>query len=149
MKKLILIALLASFLVEAQTDTLMIEYTGFHSISQTPTGDSSYTILYDSTYYENVELSFLRVLLLPSQKETVVNFKEGMSYSVAIQRKFEHSYGCSRDEIRIRSQRVNTDPGTLFNSSFLEEQLKIAASTPCAYRVIEYYYVLDISPISN
>ncbi|QNR25097.1 hypothetical protein [Croceimicrobium hydrocarbonivorans] len=146
MKKIIsiIILLISAFAIKAQTDTVEIIFNGFYDVGEGTNGNKYYSILFDSVYYENENLQFIRILSLGNRLEVAESLVQGRTYKVAIQRKLQYSCGCSDNLINIRSNRAMTDEGTLFGSNFLEEQKIIAKESTCEYKAIEDYYILEI-----
>ncbi len=135
---------MSAFAIKAQTDTVEIVFNGFYEVREGTNGDKYYSILFDSTYYENENLQFIRILSLGSRPELAESLLTDRTYIVEIQRKLQYSCGCADDLINIRSGRAMTDEGTLFGSNFLDEQKVIAKESSCDYQAIEDYYILEI-----
>lgn len=140
----ILILLFSSFAIKAQTDTVEFVFNGFYDVREGSNGDKYYSMLFDSTYFENENLQFIRILSLGNRSELAESLHKDQTYIVVIQRKLQYSCGCSDNLICIRSNRAMTDEGTLFGSNFLEEQKAIAKESSCDYKAIEDYYILEI-----
>lgn len=135
---------MSSFLLKAQSDTVKIVFNGFYEVREGTDGDKYYSILFDSTYYENENLHFTRILTLGNRSELAKALLSGQIYTAVIQRKLQYSSGCDHNLMNIRSNRAMTDKGTLFGSNFLELQKRIAKESSCEYKAIEYYYILEI-----
>jgi hypothetical protein len=101
-------------------------------------------MLYDSTFFPEENLTFIRVLSFANNAKLYKSLVQGRSYKFIIQQKIQHSLGCRGDLINIRSNRAKTDEGSLFGSTFIEEEKEIAKKMTCDYMAIEYYYVLQI-----
>ena len=146
MNKILIITtcLLMSLFGRGQTDTVGIVFNQFYEINEGQYHVKYYSMLYDSTYFPNENLTFIRVLSFGKNSELYNAMVSGQYYELIIQRKLQHSLGCRNDLIRIRSGRAMTDKGTLFDSAFLEEQKEFAKGFTCDYMAIEYYYVLEI-----
>jgi hypothetical protein len=135
---------MSAFTIKAQTDTVEIVFNGFYEVREGKNGDKHYSMLFDSTYYENENLQFIRILSLGNRPELAESLLKGRTYIVVIQRKLQYSCGCADKLINIRSNRAMTDEGTLFGSNFLEEQKEISKESSCDYKAIEDYYILEI-----
>lgn len=133
----------------AQTKNIETVFNGFYEIREGRDGEKYYSILFDSTYFKNENLQFLRILSFGSREELVKPLRIGRSYNITIQRKLEYRYGCNGHLRSIRSNRAMTDEGTLFGSDFLEERKDDAKELSCDYKVIEEYYILDIKKKKN
>jgi hypothetical protein len=146
MKKTIslIILLISTFAIKAQTDTVEIVFNGFYEVREGANGDKYYSMLFDSTYYENENLQFIRILSLGNRPNLAESLDSGQTYIVVIQRKIQYSCGCEHNLLNIRSDRGMTDEGTLFGSNFLELQKEIALNNSCDYKAIEDYYILEI-----
>lgn len=151
MKKLLLfiIILVATSHLKAQNVPIEIVFEGFYEIREGDNAEKYYSILFDSTFYQNENLSFLRVLNIGNKPERAKYLIKGQTYSFVIQRKFEESFGCENHLMHFRSGRALTDEGTLFGTNYLEEQKAIALEQSCNYIAIEYYYVLFINKKSE
>ena len=53
---------MSAFTIKAQTDTVEIVFNGFYEVREGKNGDKHYSMLFDSTYYENENLQFIRIL---------------------------------------------------------------------------------------
>lgn len=122
----------------SQSDTLTFTFEKY----QDTLGDT-YTLVFDSTYYPEKNLHFIRILKCDSN--TLQTLVPHQTYSMVIQRKLEQATGCKEDTlISFRSNRITTDVGTLFGSNYLEEQLAMDRPSKCEYVVVEYYYVKEV-----
>jgi|GEM_PF-5548687 len=135
---------MSAFAIKAQTDTVEIVFDGFYEVREGTDGDKYYSMLFDSTYYEDENLQFIRILSIGNRPELAESLLKDQTYIVVIQRKLQYSCGCSDNLINIRSNRAMTDEGTLFGSNFLDEQRVIAKESYCDYKAIENYYILEI-----
>jgi hypothetical protein len=140
----ILILFLTSCAIKAQSDTVEFVFNGFYDMHEGTNGDRYYSMLFDSTYFQNENLQFIRILSLGNRSEIAESLQLEQTYIVVIQRKLQYSCGCSDHLINIRSNRAMMDEGTLFGSNFLEEQKVIAKESSCEYKAIEEYYILEI-----
>lgn len=131
--------------LKAQNDTVEVVFEGFYEIREGDNAEKYYSILFDSTFYQNENLTFLRVLNIGNESDRAESLIIGQTYSFVIQRKFEQSFGCVNYLSHSRSSRAITDKGTLFGSSYLEKHKVIAAESDCEYKAIEYYYILVIN----
>lgn len=129
----------------AQTDTITVKFNGFYEVVEGKGEQLTYSILLDSTYLPYEDMYLLRVMPLVVDEGATQKLEMGESYEVVIQRKYQHSMGCEGEQpIRIRSQRVMTDQGTLFGSNFLDRMISSFEGTDCRVRVVEYYTILEI-----
>ena len=128
----------------AQSETVNFTFNGFYKVIEGTNGDKYYSVLYDSTFYENENLIFIRVLNLGNRTDLAESLSPTQEYTVSIQRKLEYGAGCGHDLMRVRSNRAMTDVGTLFGSDFLLNQKNKAKESSCDYKAIEYYYILEI-----
>jgi hypothetical protein len=135
---------MSAFAIKAQTDTVEIVFNGFYEVREGINGDKYYSVLFDSTYYENKNLQFIRILSLGNRPNIAESLQTNQTYIVVIQRKLQYSCGCPDNLINFRSNRAMTDEGTLFGSNFLEEQKEIAKESSCDYKAIDDYYVIEI-----
>lgn len=133
---------------KGQTDTVEILFQEFYEIRVGHGNQQYYSILYDSTIFPEENLTFMRVLKL-SDKINEGALSPGSKYKLVIDKKSEHQLGCEGQLLHIRSNRGQTDPGTLFGSDFLgilKEEIK---KNPCNYKAIEYYYIEAILEDEN
>lgn len=135
--------MLAFTFSKAQTDTVEIVFKEFYEIRVGEDKKQHFSILYDSTCYPQEHLTFIRVLNL-GDKANKPTLCPGKKYRLVINRKFEHKLGCDSQMLNVRSNRAQTDPGTLFGSDFLERLREENKAVPCNYKAIEFYSVEEI-----
>lgn len=140
---IVLLLILGTSNLKAQTDTITISFTEFYKVWEDGFGKTQYDILLDSTYHQEENLHFVRILNLGDREDLAQQLVPHQTYSVVVHRKVQSSTGCKGAPLlNFRSNRATTDAGTLFGSDFLTQQL--AMQDTCERIAIEYYYIEEI-----
>lgn len=146
MKKILLffVCSFTCLLANGQTDTIEIVFEKFYEIREGLDKKHYYSILYDSTFYTAENLTFIRILQFNGFEKNNNSLIPGKKYKLIIARKYEHGIGCQDQILNFRSNRTQTDPGTLFGSDFLEKLKEEKHEESCNYKAIEYYQIKGI-----